>query len=75
MRKTRIALTILSLFAAVILVTGCSSVMALVKSNISGLPFWYYEPSYNIGKGNTGMVGEGGAQALRGRPSFSLTRT
>lgn len=73
MRKTRIALIILSLFAAVITVTGCSSVMALFKSNISGLPFWYYEPSYNIGKDNTGMVGEGAASTERQAELLSYT--
>ena len=59
MRKARFVLLILSLIIVLVTVTGCSSVSALFKSNFSGLPFWYYEPEYGVGKGNTGMVGEG----------------
>ena len=59
MRKARFVLLILSLIIVLVAVTGCSSVSALFKSNFSGLPFWYYEPEYGVGKGNTGMVGEG----------------
>ena len=59
MRKARLVLLILSLFILLVAVTGCSSVAALFKSNFSGLPFWYFEPEYGVGKTNTGIVGEG----------------
>lgn len=54
-------LAVLGLFV----LTGCTSFSAILKSNFSGLPIWYYDPEVNTGKNNTGMVGEGHASTER----------
>ena len=55
----RICLFLLTLFIVLCVFTGCSSVTSLIKANLYGMPFWYYEPDSGVGKGNTGMVAEG----------------
>ena len=54
-------LAVLGLFV----LTGCTSFSAILKSNFSGLPIWYFDPEVNTGKNNTGMVGEGHASTER----------
>lgn len=45
--------------------TSCSSIGALLRSNISGLPYWYYSPEMGIGRTRTAIIGEGRASNLR----------
>lgn len=63
-RVKSLAITIL-LVILVIMLSGCTSLGAVLKSNISGLPFWYYDPQMRIGKNRFGMVGEGSASTER----------
>ena len=44
---------------------SCSTFSAIVKSNMTGLPSWYYDTDIGVGKGNTGIVGEGTASSQR----------
>ncbi len=61
----RKALAILVLFLSLLLLAGCTSIGALLKANISGLPFWYYDPQMGIDRNQVGMVGEGSASSQR----------
>lgn len=73
MRKLKAGTILLFLFVIVLAVsflTGCSSLSAIVKSNLSGLPFWYYSPQSGIRKGMTAIVGTG--QALTSRQAELL---
>ena len=73
MRKLKAGTVLLYLFVIVLAVsflTGCSSLSAIVKSNLSGLPFWYYSPQSGIRKGMTAIVGTG--QALTSRQAELL---
>ena len=65
MERRRIVPAIAALLSLLVLMTGCSSVSALIKSNMSGLPYWYYMPDSGAGKGNTGIVAEGTANTQR----------
>ncbi len=64
-RIKRLLLTALVLAAMLLTLVGCTSVSALIKSNVSGLPFWYYSPDFNIGANNTAIVGSGTAATER----------
>ena len=61
MKTRRVVTAIATILAVLVLLTGCSSVSALIKANMSGLPYWYYMPDSGAGKGNTGIVAEGSA--------------
>jgi hypothetical protein len=66
MKKKPACLSILiALGLVLVLLSGCSSVRAVLKSNISGIPYWYYEPQMGVGKGRVGMNGEGTATTQR----------
>jgi len=65
MTRRRIVPAIAALLSLMVLLTGCSSISALFKSNMSGLPYWYYMPDSGAGKGNTGIVAEGTAGTER----------
>jgi len=62
---TRLVLTVFSVMLCLFVLTGCSTFGAIIKSNISGLPVWYYDPEVRTGKGYTGMFGEGHASTER----------
>ena len=64
MRK-RICSVLASLILVLVLFSGCRSVGAVLKSNVSGLPYWYYEPDMNIGKDKVGMTAEGSSTSQR----------
>ncbi len=64
-RKARTSAICLMLLASLLLLAGCTSIGAVLRANISGMPFWYYEPQMNIGSGRVGMVGEGSASTER----------
>lgn len=65
MKRTR-RFILISLIALMIMIfSSCSSVGALFKSNISGLPYWYYSPNMGIGRSKTALVGEGKASTQR----------
>ena len=64
MRK-RICSVFVSLLLVLMLFSGCRSVGAVLKSNVSGLPYWYYEPDMNIGKDKVGMTAEGSSTSQR----------
>ena len=56
MKRRRTGTALLVLFAicsVVFFSTGCSSLSALVRSNISGYPYWYYSPLSGIPAGKT----------------------
>ena len=63
-RVKSLAIAIL-IVISVIMLCGCTSLGAVLKANISGLPFWYYDPQMRIGKNRFGMVGEGSASTER----------
>ena len=63
-KKKPIKLLALLLLTLVIL-TGCSSVKALVRSSISGLPFWVYNSSFGVDSSKVAFVGQGKAQTER----------
>lgn len=65
MKTRRVVTAIATILAVLVLLTGCSSVSALIKANMSGLPYWYYMPDSGAGKGNTGIVAEGSASTER----------
>ncbi len=62
---TRLLLTVFSVVLCLFVLTGCSTFGAIVKSNVSGLPVWYYDPEVRTGTGYTGMFGEGHAATER----------
>lgn len=64
-KRSRSVSILIALFLALVLLSGCSSVRAVLKSNISGIPYWYYEPQMRIAKGKIGMTGEGSASTQR----------
>ena len=53
------------LFVLLVLVCSCSSVNAIFRSNMTGLPTWYYENDMGVEKGYRGIVGEGTASTQR----------
>ena len=53
------------LFVMVLALCSCTSFNAILKSNMTGLPTWYYENDMGVGKGNRGIVGEGVASTQR----------
>ena len=65
MTRRRAVPAIAVLITVLLFLTGCSSITALIKSNMSGLPYWYYMPDSGAGKGNTGIVAEGVAGTQR----------
>ena len=65
MGRRRVVPVIAALAALIVLMTGCSSISALIRSNMSGLPYWYYMPDSRAGKGNTGIVAVGTAATAR----------
>ena len=64
-RKGKTATVALILFVSIALLAGCTSMGAVLRSNFSGLPFWYYDPQMSIGRNQVGMVGEGTASTDR----------
>ncbi len=64
-RRLKVLAFVIIAIALSFSLTGCTSVGAFIKANISGLPFWYYEPSVGVGRGNTGLVGTGKASTER----------
>lgn len=48
-----------------LMLVSCSSINALLRANISGLPFWVYEPELGIGRTKTAIVAQGKAQSQR----------
>ena len=63
MRRSNLLITVL--FAMVLTLCSCTSFNAILKSNMTGLPAWYYENDMGVGKGNRGLVGEGVASSER----------
>ncbi|MCQ2413137.1 MAG: hypothetical protein MJ057_09325 [Sphaerochaetaceae bacterium] len=59
----RLAIALILLF--LLILCSCSSIGALLRSNISGLPYWYYSPEMGIGRSKTALVGEGKASTQR----------
>lgn len=53
------------LFFCLVCLTGCSSVQSLIKSGMTGLPFWVYSPNTGVGRGRTAFVGEGRSSSSR----------
>ena len=53
------------LFVMVLTLCSCKSFNAILKSNMTGFPVWYYENDMGVGKGNRGIVGEGVASTQR----------
>ena len=45
--------------------TGCTSVKALVRSSISGLPFWVYHSQFGVDSSRVAFVGQGKAETER----------
>ncbi len=64
-RCRRLILALLLVMLGLFVLTGCTSFSAIIKSNLSGLPVWYYDPEVNTGKNYTGIVGEGHASTER----------
>ncbi len=64
-RTGRLVAGLLLSVLALVSLTGCTSISAIVRANFSGLPIWYFDPEANSGKNNTGMVGEGHAATER----------
>ena len=64
-KRSRSVSILIILTLALVLLAGCSSVRAVLKSNLSGIPYWYYEPQMGIAKGKVGMIGEGSASTQR----------
>lgn len=62
--KLRILL-ISVLVLLVLALCSCSSINAIIKSNMTGLPTWYYENDMGVAKGYRGIVGEGSATTQR----------
>ena len=62
--KLRILL-ISVLVISVLALCSCSSINAIIKSNMTGLPTWYYENDMGVAKGYKGIVGEGSASTQR----------
>lgn len=65
MTGRRFVPAIAALIVLAVILTGCSSVSALIRSNMSGLPYWYYMPDSGTGKGRTGIVAKGTASTQR----------
>ncbi len=59
------AMTFMVLALLLFLAVGCTSVGAVLKSNVTGLPYWYYDPSMGLDKTQTAMIGEGSAETQR----------
>ena len=53
------------LFVLLLAMCSCSSINAIIKSNMTGLPTWYYENDMGVAKGYRGIVGEGTASSQR----------
>ena len=62
-----------ALVVVLCVLTGCSSISALMKANLYGMPYWYYEPDSGAGAGNTGMVAEGVGPTERQAELLSYT--
>ena len=58
-------LPITVLVVLVMMLCACSSFNAIVRSNMTGLPVWYYENDMGVEKGYRGIVGEGTASTQR----------
>ena len=52
---------------------SCSTFSAIIKSNMTGLPSWYYNKDIGVGRGNTGIVGEGTASSQRQAELFAYS--
>ena len=63
MRRCNLLISVL--FVMVLTLCSCTSFNAILKSNMTGLPTWYYENDMGVGKGNRGIVGEGVASTQR----------
>ena len=63
MRRRNLLISVL--FVMVLTLCSCTSFNAILKSNMTGLPTWYYENDMGVGKGNRGIVGEGVASTQR----------
>ena len=63
MRRRNLLISVL--FVLVLTLCSCTSFNAILKSNMTGLPTWYYENDMGVGKGNRGIVGEGVASTQR----------
>ena len=62
--KRRILIPAVLLFL-VFALCSCRSLNAIIKSNMTGLPVWYYENDMGVEKGYRGLVGEGVAYTQR----------
>lgn len=56
-----------------LLLTGCSSFQALVQANISGLPYWVYNPQFGVDSARTAFVGQGKASTARQAELFAYS--
>jgi len=65
MKRIRLGIiaTVIALSLAVL--SSCSTVGALFRANISGLPYWYYNPTMGAGRDMTAIVCEGSGTTLR----------
>ena len=61
----RRCLLLLSVLFVLLVLCSCSSMSAIIKSNMTGFPAWYYKTDMGVGKGNTGIIGEGTATSQR----------
>ena len=72
MKKTKVS-TLLILLLICLVLTGCSSVTALVKSSISGLPYWVYSPQFGLDSSKTAFVAQGKASTARQAELFAYS--
>lgn len=56
---------LISCIVLLVLVTGCSSIGAVIRSNMSGYPSWYYNPQANQNKNQIGFAGVGRSSTQR----------
>lgn len=65
MKKMRKLLLVALILIMAFCFTGCTSVKALVKSSLSGLPFWVYHPQFGLDSSQAAFVGQGKAETER----------
>ncbi len=65
MKKTKKLQVVVLVFIIALCFTSCSSVRALVKSNITGLPFWVYNSQFGVDSSKMAFVGQGKADTER----------
>lgn len=59
------AAILLVVFSIMLALTSCTSIVSLIKSNMTGIPYWVYSPKVGLGRGVTSFVGEGRASTAR----------